>query len=64
MDGFWIALIVALVLGFVLCVVKMGLKHQENTERIKHGYPLLDGTRKTGAHEDDEILNAQKERLQ
>ena len=47
--GFWTAItiivIVAIGTEFVLRIIKMSLRHSENVERIKHGYPTLDGTR-------------------
>jgi len=45
--GFWTAVtviaIVAIVMGSVLHIVKMGTRYSENVERIKRGYPTLDG---------------------
>ena len=45
-TGFQIVLIVAIVFGGVYQIVKMGLEHSEKLERIKHGYPLKDGSTK------------------
>ena len=46
--GFWTAItviaIVAIGTEFVIRVVKLGTRYSENIERIKHGYPTLDGT--------------------
>ena len=45
--GFWTAVaiicIVAITTEFVIRVVKIGTKYSENIERIKHGYPTLNG---------------------
>ena len=45
--GFWeVVLIIgvlAIVSEFVVRVVKIGTKYSENIERIKHGYPTLNG---------------------
>lgn len=47
--GFWTAVAVicvaAIVTEFIIRVVKIGTKYSENIERIKHGYPTLDGSR-------------------
>jgi hypothetical protein len=49
MMGFWTAIAIIAVVGivteFVVRLVKIGTKYSENIERIKHGYPTLDGTR-------------------
>ena len=45
----YVVLIVAIVFGFVYSVVKMGIEHADKVARMKHGYPLKDGTRKTDA---------------
>ena len=46
--GFWtaIAVIVIVFLGteFVIRIIKMDTRHKENMERIKRGYPTLDGS--------------------
>ncbi len=44
----WAAVIVAIVFGCVYNIVRMGIRHSENLERIKHGYPLRDGSRPGG----------------
>jgi len=45
--GFWTAVmviaIVAIVMGAVIHIVKVATRHVENVERIKRGYPTLDG---------------------
>ena len=64
MSGFWIAVIVLIVFAFVLSVVKMALKHEENIQRIKRGYPLADGSSRSDFPDDDEKTLNQKERLQ
>ena len=50
--GFWTAIVIIAVLAigteFVLRIVKMGTRHYENIERIKRGYPALDGSRPMG----------------
>ena len=47
---FWTAImvvgIVAIVTGGVLELVKIGTRYSENIERIKHGYPALNGDTK------------------
>ena len=47
--GFWTVImviaIVAIVMTFVTRIVKMSLRHEENIQRIKRGYPTLDGER-------------------
>jgi len=47
--GFWTAIAVicvaAIVTEFIVRVVKIGTKYSENIERIKHGYPTLDGAK-------------------
>ena len=44
---FWTAVavicVVAITTEFVLRIVKTGAKHYENIERIKRGYPTIDG---------------------
>ena len=44
---FWTAIaiivVVAIVTEFVVRIVKIGTKYSENIERIKHGYPTLNG---------------------
>ena len=52
MASFHIVIIVAIVFGFVYSVVKMGIEHSEKLERMKHGYPLKDGTVKKDKHID------------
>ena len=46
--GFWTAIVIiaAITIGteFIIRIVKMGTRYSENIERIKHGYPTLDGT--------------------
>jgi len=53
--GFWTAifLISAIAIGteFVIRVVKMGTRHYENIERIRRGYPTLDGAAPLGYEE-------------
>ena len=53
--GFWtvIFLISALAIGteFVLRIVKMATRHYENIERIKRGYPTLDGSVPLGSED-------------
>ena len=45
--GFWeVVLIIAalaIVSEFVVRIVKIGTKYSENIERIKHGYPTING---------------------
>ena len=45
--GFWTAIaviaIVAIVTESVIRIIKIGTRHSENIERIKHGYPTKDG---------------------
>jgi len=45
--GFWTAIaviaIVALATEALIRIVKIGTRYSENIERIKHGYPTLDG---------------------
>jgi hypothetical protein len=47
--SFWTAIVilgvVAIGTEFILRVVKLGTRYSENIERIKHGYPTLDGSR-------------------
>ena len=44
---FWTAIFILAVLGivtsFVRWIIKRGLRHAENIERIKHGYPTIEG---------------------
>ena len=44
---FWIIVmviaIVAIVTEFVVRIVKIATKHYENIQRIKHGYPTING---------------------
>ena len=46
--GVWTAIavisVVAITTEFIIRVVKLGTKYSENIERMKHGYPTLDGT--------------------
>jgi len=50
--GFWTAIVIisAIAIGteFVLRVVKMGTRYSENIERIKRGYPTIDGSMPMG----------------
>ncbi|MCL2378975.1 MAG: hypothetical protein FWC77_07600 [Defluviitaleaceae bacterium] len=54
--GFWTAIVIiaAIAIGteFVLRVVKMGTRYSENVERIKRGYPTLDGAMPMGGAHD------------
>ena len=47
--SFWLAIVIICIAGigteFVLRIVKMWFKHAENIERIKRGYPTIDGAR-------------------
>jgi hypothetical protein len=47
--GFWtaIAIIAVVAIGseFIVRIVKICTKHVENVERIKYGYPTLDGSK-------------------
>ena len=52
MGGIYIVAITAIVFGFVYSIVKMGIDHDEKLKRMKHGYPLKDGTAKTENHSD------------
>jgi len=67
--GFWTAIFliatIAIVTEFVLRIVKMGTRHHENIERIRHGYPTTDGKRAHG-HEvsHDEFVSVNTDRLQ
>ena len=56
---FWVFLMVVAILLFVLKVVKMGTRYCENMERIKRGYPTLDGSTpiKAKESEEDEVFN-------
>ena len=51
--GFWTAIVIiaaiAIGTGFILQVVKMGVRYSENVERIKRGYPTLDGAMPFGS---------------
>jgi len=57
--GFWTAVavisIVAIVMGSVLHIVKMGTRYSENVERIKRGYPTLDGSEPTRDEKEDRL---------
>ena len=44
--GFQAVMILGIIFGFVYSVIKMGIEHSEKIERMKHGYPLKDGTMK------------------
>ena len=46
MGGIYVVAITAIVFGFVYSVAKMGIEYSERVERMKHGYPLKDGTKK------------------
>ena len=63
---FWtiIMIIVVVAIGteFVIRIVKMAIKHSENCERMKHGYPTLDGDVPLNKEKDE--LDEQVERLQ
>jgi len=45
-SGLVPVLIVAIVFGFAYSIVKLAMEQNEKIERMKHGYPLKDGTRK------------------
>jgi len=53
--GFWTAIFLiaffAIITGFVLQIVKMAMRHYENIERIKRGYPTKDGAVPFGTQE-------------
>jgi len=53
--GFWTAIFliatIAIATEFVLRIVKMGTRHYENIERIRRGYPTLDGSMPMGNEE-------------
>jgi len=51
-GGLVTVLIVAIVFGFSYSIIKMGIEHSEKIERMKHGYPLKDGTKKIGVPPD------------
>ena len=44
--GFQAVMILGVIFTFVYSVIKMGIEHSEKIERMKHGYPLKDGTMK------------------
>ena len=46
--------IVAIVFAFVFAVVRMSLRHAENIERIRHGYPTLGG----GERRENDFIDA------
>ena len=64
--GFWTAVMIIVVVAigteFVVRIVKMDAKRSENVERMKHGYPLLDGELPIKKEKDE--LEEQVERLQ
>ena len=45
--------IVAIVTECIIRIVKLGIKYSENIERMKHGYPTLDGTMPTNSKESE-----------
>ena len=45
-TGLFTVMIVAIVFTFVYAIIKMGLDQADKVQRMKHGYPLKDGTRK------------------
>jgi len=66
--GFWTAIFliatVAIVTEFVLRIVKMATRHYENIERIRRGYPTLDGALPFGSDGMPEDTFGHGERLQ
>ena len=64
--GFWTAIMIIVVVAicteFIIRVVKMGIKHSENIERMRHGYPTVDGAVPVKKEKDE--LELQVERLQ
>jgi len=62
--GFWTAITIIAIFAigteFILRLVKMGTRYSENKNRIKNGYPTLDGARQ----EDYAEERAHGERLQ
>ena len=64
--GFWTAVVIIAVVAigteFVIRLVKMGTRYSENIERIKHGYPTLEGTLPSKGGKDE--LEEYVERLQ
>ena len=46
--------IVAIVTECIIRIVKIGTKFAENVERIKHGYPTIDGTMPINSKESKE----------
>ena len=57
--GFWTAVavisIVTIVMVGVYQIVWMSLRHAENIERIKRGYPTIDGTEPTREENEDRL---------
>ena len=47
--GLWLAIVIISVVSigtwFVIEIIKISMRHSENIERIKRGYPTLDGAR-------------------
>ena len=43
-TAFAVVAIVAITTEFIIRIVKLGTSYCENIERIRHGYPTLDGT--------------------
>lgn len=61
----WTFLIVLCSCLFILSVVKMGISHSENIERIKHGYPLISGEEKIKKSDSGDYVDVRDEnRLQ
>ena len=55
----WGFLIVAAVFGFVFGIVKMSLKHAENIERIKYGYPTIDAEKRSDVYPSEAEIRAE-----
>ena len=43
-EAIMVIVVVSIVMTAVVRIVKMALRHSENVERIKKGYPTLDGS--------------------
>ena len=55
----WLAAVIISVVAigawFILEAIKLGTRYSENIERIKRGYPTLDGSLPSGYVEPDEM---------
>ena len=64
MSDFWDFVIVCVIFGSIVSIVKLSLVYGERIMRIKHGYPLKDGSEKIKKEPEDKIIDYRSDRQQ